>query len=136
MPKGWGAPGTAELIRDHLLEVGSDCVYGCWVAVKEKIEPRYVPPSYLSTASMFWALRKLGLVQKLGEERSRTRGRIAKTIYRVAPGREKDIAWQNPILAARDPERFKETRGFRPDEFIARTLPRLMEGAERRRAQP
>lgn len=32
--------------------------------------------------------------------------RIAKTIYRVTPGREKDIAWQNPILAARDPNRF------------------------------
>jgi len=105
------------------------------VAVKGKIDPRYVPPSYLSTASMFWALRKLGLVEKLGEERSKTRGRIAKAIYRVAPGREKDIAWQNPILAARDPKRFKETRGFRPDKFIAETLPKLMEGAERRRAR-
>jgi len=37
--------------------------------------------------------------------------------------------------AARDPKRFKETRGFRPEEFIAETLPKLMEGAERWRAQ-
>ena len=37
--------------------------------------------------------------------------------------------------AVRDPKRFKETRGFRPEEFIAETLPKLMEGAERWRAQ-
>lgn len=134
LPKGWGAPGTAALVRDHLLEVGADSSYGAWLAVKEKLEGldrEYVPPSRDSIRVIFWALRKLGMIERVGEEPTRTRTWLAKVLYRVTPGREKAAEWENPILAARDPARFQATRGFRREEFLERTLPKLLEGRKR-----
>ena len=117
MPKGWGAPGTADLIRVYLLRRGRGTQYGAykfilaWLGTrytKTKKEKQYVPPTYQSVRRMFTYMRKLGLIEDAGTAPGLKPQSMKRHYYRVVKGRETDPRWRNPVLAYYDPDRFKE----------------------------
>jgi len=115
MPRGWAAPGTADLVRVYLLKRGRGTQYGAYKFIVAWLEARgaatgkrYVPPTYQSIRHMFIYLRRLGLVEDAGTAPAAKSSGMMRHYYRVAKGREADPRWRNPILAYYDPDRFRE----------------------------
>jgi len=111
MPRGWGAPRTGEMVRDHLLVTRGDSIYSTWKAVKQLAEDKgYVPPTYSSMRVLFYILRKLGLVRKVRQEPAMKKGYYRKSIYAVVPGMEDAEEWIDPSTAYYRPRRWEERR--------------------------
>jgi hypothetical protein len=115
MPKGWGAPGTADLVRVYLLARGKGTPYGVtkfirvWLEVKYGPKGKhYEPPNYQSMRNLFSAALKLGLIQDAGRGPADNPYGFQRHYYRVTPGRERDPAWRNPKLARYEPEKFRK----------------------------
>ena len=108
MPRGWSTVGTAELIRDYLLERPASTKEVCDY-VRGVVEGMgYVPPTYPSICRMMWLLRKLGLIEAVRVEAPERGGYIPKKIYRIVPGKENAPEWLDPQTAYYNPEKFKE----------------------------
>jgi len=97
----WGVfVSTSLWIKEHLLEVGADYTYNMWVQFKDYLErrgicPPYPAPSYQSFARYIWIMKKIGLIEPVGKERSKS-GK-PRVYYRIVPGKEKlEEPWANP----------------------------------------
>ena len=96
-------------MRDHLLTQGRDSIYGTWKAVLEQLEgTKYLKPSYGNMRILFYVLRRLGLIRKVGAEKSSRKGYYDKTLYAVVKARIRSEAWFNPYEARYRPSAFRK----------------------------
>ena len=112
MPRSPFAPGTADLTRIYLLARGRGGPYGAYTFIREWLAERYSgrarpyrPPTYKDMRRLFYVLRRLGLIEPAGTEPAR-RGPFRRHLYRVVPGKERDIRWLSPVNALYGPEEF------------------------------
>jgi len=113
MPRSWAAPHTSEMIRDHLLTVGRDSIYGTWQRIKQQLEAmpkRYVPPTYGSLRVMFYCLRRLGLIRRVATRAASRKGYYRKSLYSVVPGKEDALEWVDPQSALYRPIYWEERK--------------------------
>jgi hypothetical protein len=110
LPRGsWGRYRTSTLVRDHLLTQGRDSVYGTWKAVLKQLEgTKYLKPSYGNIRILFYILRKLGLIRRVGVEKSSRKGYYDKTLYAVVRRKAKAEEWLNPYEALYKPSAFRK----------------------------
>jgi hypothetical protein len=127
VPRGWGAPGTADLVRVYLLARGRGTPYGAYKFIRAWLEARYGtvgkhyrPPNYQSMRNLFSAALKLGLIEDAGRGPAERPHGLQRHYYRVAPGRERDPAWRNPKLARYEPEQFRRVAGGIPRRMLTR----------------
>lgn len=94
--------GTAEVIRDHLLENGPDYVQSTWRAFRDWcLERGYTPARYDSFRSNHInMLKKLDLIQFVREEESNFG--VPRKYYRVNPSQIDHPGWRNPRKALED----------------------------------
>ena len=127
MPRGWLVPPeyrTSIMIRNILLNRGQASPYEVWQTIKRRCEEAgYRPPTYLSIATAFWILRKLGLIELTKRAPSSKRGWLKRSLFRIVPGKENAREWENPRLALYDPEKFKRTRTTRKPLVTYETFP-------------
>jgi hypothetical protein len=92
-----------------LLSKGKDSIYGTWKAVLEQLEgTKYLKPSYGNIRILFYILRKLGLIRRVGVEKSSRKGYYDKTLYAVVKARIRSEAWLNPYEAYYRPLNFRK----------------------------
>jgi hypothetical protein len=96
-------------VRDYLLKVGKASIYETWKAVLKQLEgTKYLKPSYGNMRILFYILRRLGLIRKVGAEKSARKGYYDKTLYAVVKVRVKDLAWTNPYEFLYKPSDFRK----------------------------
>jgi hypothetical protein len=92
-----------------LLTQGRDSVYGTWKAVLKQLEgTKYLKPSYGNIRILFYILRKLGLIRRVGVEKSSRKGYYDKTLYAVVRRKAKAEEWLNPYEALYKPSAFRK----------------------------
>lgn len=129
LPRGWLTPinrRTGLMIREILYTSGSLSIYDVWKKILGELEgykKRYVPPSISSIYTYFWALRKLGLVRVIGHPPTKKRGWIRRALHEIVPGQEDSWFWENPLLAVRDLNKFRQTRSTPKPVFMYSELP-------------
>ena len=125
MPKGWGAPGTATMIRDFLRISREEYPENMYRRIKESLEHQgYSSPTYKSIQNLFYVLRRLELIPFRRDEAIPHRPHLKmRRYYDLVPGREDDPAWRNPFHALWYPEKFEKETQFRlmaptPEEWM------------------
>ena len=125
MPRGWGSPGTGELILKELLKKEELSVYDIWKRIKKEVEEAQLkPPSYSSMLSYFYVLRSLGLVKKVKERTTMKKGYLKAHIVKLTPkGIEHQDYFENPFRI-KYPHLYPEKKGWTKKEFAehAKTL--------------
>jgi hypothetical protein len=101
LPRGsWGKIRTSLLVRDYLLKVGKASIYETWKAVLKQLEgTKYLKPSYGNMRTFFYILRRLGLIRRVGVEKSSKRGYYDKTLYAIVRAKANHSSWLNPYEA-------------------------------------
>jgi len=134
-PRGWLVPPefrTGIMIRNILLREGKASPYNVWKEIEEKSEKAgYVPPTYISIATLFWILQDLGLIEFVGKIPPKRKGYLKKALFRVVPGKEDAWEWENPRLAKYNPKKFWETRTTKYP-LVTYTIPPTLEMIETR----
>jgi hypothetical protein len=113
MPRGWGAQGTAELIRAYLIVKGRGNPYSVWKFITEWLgsrRKRYKPPTYDSIRKFFYMLHTMGIIVptfiSVEESIPQTTFAQRKRFYRIADGQVDNPAWRDPTIAKYYPGRF------------------------------
>ena len=89
------------LIRDILLEKKESYVYEVLKEAKSRLNT--FKGSYDTFRRYFYILRKLGLIEKVKEEKVPEENipfEAVRIYYRIAKGKETDPAWEDPIAYA------------------------------------
>jgi DNA-binding PadR family transcriptional regulator len=111
MPRGWVKP-TSLMIRDLLAERPKSA-YQVWKEIQAKLEgTTYLKPSYNNVRTLFYILRRLGLIRLVGTEKSSKRGYFDKRLYIAVKERLDALEWHNPIEARYRAEDFKRRLHF------------------------
>ena len=84
-------------IRDHLAEVKEDFIQSMSTAYrKEMRQSKKVVGSYHQFCKMIYVLESLGLIEFVREEEASRDWLKPRKYYRIKPGKEKSVKWQNP----------------------------------------
>jgi hypothetical protein len=111
MPRGWIKP-TSLMIRDALLERPKSA-YQVWKEIQAKLEgTAYLKPTYNNVRTLFYILRRLGLIRLVGVEKASRKGYFDKRLYTVVKERLEALEWHNPIEARYRAEDFKRRLHF------------------------
>lgn len=140
MPRGWGSPGTATMIRS-VMQASGRPMYVAEIhrAVKTRITGQVIsgillpginqsreqqgkkpltPPSYKSIRNMIYDLKRLGLIKFSHDEANPSRPTAFKRRYYILdPARVNHPYWRNPRDALYDPEAFQEKTQWREDQY-------------------
>lgn len=142
MPKGWGSPGTATIVREVMRANGRPMyVSEIYRAVKNRITGQVIggillpginqqremegkkplkPPSYKSIRNLIYELKRLGLIHFSHEEENPSNPKAFKRrYYTLDSNRVNHPYWRNPRDALYHPERFQEMTQWREDQISA-----------------
>ena len=88
---------TGMWIRDHLSKVGEDYIQRMSTAYRKELkQSKKVVSSYHQFFKMIYVLESLGLIEFVREEESSKSWLAPRKYYRIKPGKEKSVKWQNP----------------------------------------
>jgi DNA-binding PadR family transcriptional regulator len=100
------------MVRDLLAERPKSA-YQVWKEIQARLEgTSYRPPSYTNVRTLFYILRRLGLIRLVGTEKSSKRGFFDKRLYTVVKERLEALEWHNPTEALYRPGDFKRRLHF------------------------
>jgi len=90
-------PYTGLWIRDHLNEVGEDYIQHMSTLYRREMKKtKRVVSSYHQFCKMIFVLKSLNLLEFIREEKSNRSWLKPRRYYRIKPGKEKSLKWQNP----------------------------------------
>jgi hypothetical protein len=90
-------PYTGLWIRDHLNEVGEDYIQHMSTLYRREMKKtKRVVSSYHQFCKMIFVLKSLNLLEFIREEESNRSWLTPRRYYRIKPGKEKSLKWQNP----------------------------------------
>ena len=90
-------PYTGLWIRDHLSNVGEDYIQHMSTLYRREMKKtKNVVSSYHQFCKLIYVLESLGLVEFTREEESGKDWLKPRKYYRIKPGTEKSVKWQNP----------------------------------------
>jgi DNA-binding PadR family transcriptional regulator len=111
MPRGWIKP-TSLMVRDLLAERPKS-PYEVWKEIQARLEgTAYLKPSYTNIKTLFYILRRLGLIRLVGVEKASRKGYFDKKLYTVVKRRLRALEWNNPTEALYRPEAFNRRVHF------------------------
>jgi len=97
MPRGRAGPGTASFIKEYMIKNGEASISDIYKAIKEQYK-NYRTPSIHGVATMFYLLKRLGLIEKSREYINENNRKEAKYILnREEVDSEK---WRSPYVYA------------------------------------
>lgn len=97
MPRGRGAPGTALFIKEYMDKNGEASISDIYKEIKKKYS-NYRTPSIHGVATMFYLLKRLGLIEKVREYINENNRREAK--YVLNPDKVDSEEWRSPYVYA------------------------------------
>ncbi len=88
---------TGLWIRDHLSEVGEDYIQHMSTAYRKELkQSKKVVSSYHQFCKLIYVLKSIGLIEFVREEPANKRWLKPRKYYRIKPGKEESVKWNNP----------------------------------------
>ncbi len=84
-------------VRDHLMEMGEDYIQHMSTTYRTKLkQSKKVVSSYHQFCKMIYVLESIGLIEFVRKEPASKSWLKPKKYYRIKPGKEESIKWNNP----------------------------------------
>ncbi len=95
MPRGRFGPRTSLFIKEYLLEHGEASITDLYTEIKNKFKD-YQIPSIHEVATMFYLLKRLGLIEKTREFKNENNRKESR--YVIVKDKQDSSEWGSPYV--------------------------------------